>query len=129
MSAAGIVQFLAQQGHTVTVDGSDVVVRPAPAPHLIDQLRHRKLDLIAYLRELSVPPATGHRFVALQAVAADAERSSRACCIACGNVWKIHGEPPISAWRLVGNPDDVVLIEAAAIVVTAAAASVFEATQ
>ncbi|GAC1401638.1 MAG: hypothetical protein NVSMB64_00080 [Candidatus Velthaea sp.] len=77
--------------------------------------------MLAYLRELGKQPATVHAFVILREVAVDAERVERACCIACENVWSMHGEPPVLSCRIVDEANDVILINAAGIVAAAAA--------
>ncbi len=120
MSAAQILRELARRGHTIGVDGNNLLVKPPMSAALTQRVKARKLDVIAYLRELGAPPATAHRFTAMSTADLEDVRAL-GVCIGCGCPWALHGEPPISAWRLVSDPDTVALVDAAAIVAGAAA--------
>jgi hypothetical protein len=69
VTTAQIVREIARRGHTISLDGETLVIRPRMTEALRDRVRAHKPDILAYLRELDGPPATGHTFVALTATA------------------------------------------------------------
>jgi hypothetical protein len=127
LNAVDVLLWLSQRGHLIslTPDGSTIAIEPAiDDPKILARVRARKADIIAFLKELGAPAATAHAFVALPEVGNDPTIAPLACCIACGCVWEIHGRPPVSSWHLVDDPESVALVQAAAIVASAAAESV-----
>lgn len=118
MTAGDLIRDLIAQRYELKLDGERLTIRPAPPTELRGEITRQKPAIVAYLREHR--PCDAHAFAAL----ASADRESireRGVCIACGIPWSMHGEPPVDAWRLVMDANDVALIEARAIVAAAAA--------
>jgi hypothetical protein len=122
MTAAEVLEYLAGRSFRVglTDDGERIRVEPAPTDAtLLERIRARKPEILAFLRELGAPAATLHAFVCLSSSDTD-NVAEYGVCIACGIPWSMHGEPPISAWERVDDPNSV-LLQAAAIVCAASA--------
>lgn len=118
MTAGDIVRDLVARRFELLVDGERLTIRPAPPVELRVEIARQKSAIVAFLREHR--PCDAHAFAALASADRESVRA-RGVCIACGVPWTLHGEPPMDVWRLVGNANDVALIEARAIVAAAAA--------
>ena len=115
MIAADIVARLREHGHRLTLDGSEIVIRPRPDAEMIAQIRGCRADVVELLRH---PLACDHRYVLWRGVV-DRERS---VCLSCGIPPTFHGARALDDSIVVDDPNDAVLIEACAIVAAVAAA-------
>lgn len=114
MSAGNIVARLREHGFQFTLDGPEIVIRPRPDDHTLEQLRGCRADVVELLRH---PLASDHRYVLWRGVV-DRERS---VCLSCGIPPPLHGATALDDPIVVDDPNDAVLIEACAIVAIVAA--------
>ena len=128
MTAPEIVAYISSRGHSVWLnvrpDGDRIAITPPPDDRIRDRIIANRDRILDYLRALHAPAATAHLIVAWSGATRDSVRA-RGVCLSCGIPWEMHGSPPLDAWTIVDDPNDAVLVEAAAIIVveTAAAAA------
>lgn len=104
MNARDIIQFFADLGHCLGVDGDDLIVRPRlDDVHVRTRLVVRKPEVVSYLRTIG-----GHRFAALRDRAVDIVCEYGAC-ISCGVPHAIHGAVATEDWNLVTDANDAPL--------------------
>lgn len=115
MTAAGLIARLREHGHSVRLDGSEVVIRPRPDAEMLVELRACRDEIVDYLRR--TPPASDHRYVLWNG----AVDPSRSVCIACGKPPALHSDGALDGALVIACPDEIILIDAYAIAATAAA--------